>query len=268
MTGNSVETTNAGFILNMNKTVTQFKTKIQRWADRITDTYGNSVQAIVEVGSQLQQAKAECSHGEWGELTGETTGKPLLPFSHQTTRRLKSIAGNPALSNRAHVRDLPASWGTLATLASLDPDDIEAAIADGDIHPAMQRKDAEALKAKIKGTPAPKPQPEPATATSLFTDKMTDEEREYLKSEMADLEETLRQHLENQKERRKNAIENRRLANTPEARAATLGLDVLARTRQLAQILEQSDVQPVLTKPHHETVCNYIIQIDKIIRGH
>ena len=86
--------------------VAQLKTKVQRWAEEITSTYGASVAAIIAVGDKLIQAKAECSPGEWGELTGETTGKPLLPFSARTARRLKAIASNAAFSNRAHAPDL------------------------------------------------------------------------------------------------------------------------------------------------------------------
>lgn len=145
--------------------VSQLKTKIQRWAEKITNAYGDSVQAVIEVGRQLQQAKAECSHGEWGELTGETTGKPMLPFSFRTARMLKAIAENAALSDRQHVADLPASWGTLAVLASLDPDDIEAAIADGTIRPEMERKDAEALKAQLN---PPKPPAAPPVSTEVL----------------------------------------------------------------------------------------------------
>jgi hypothetical protein len=136
----------------MNKSnVTPFIGKVQKWAKRITSAYGDSVQAIIEVGRELQLAKKDCNHGEWGELTGQTTGKPLLPFSYQTAHRLKSIAKNTALSNIAHGRYLPASWRTLAILASLSPGEIEAAIADGTIHPDMQRKDAQRLVDAING---------------------------------------------------------------------------------------------------------------------
>ena len=131
-----------------NSKVIQLKTKVQRWAEKITSTYGDSVQAIIEVGRQLQQAKAECSHGEWGELTGRTTGNPMLPFSYTAAWRLISIANNPALANVAHVQHLPASWGTLAMLANLDADDIEAAIAAGDIHPGMERQAAATRRAR------------------------------------------------------------------------------------------------------------------------
>lgn len=159
--------------------VTELKTRVQRWADDITSAYGDGVAAIIAVGEKLKQAKADCSHGEWGELTGDTTGKPLLPFSPRTARRLKSIAANAALSNRAHGPDLPASWRTLAVLASLDADDIKAAIADGDIHPDMERKDAEALKVRINGPCKPPADHHASTEVAPITaPAMTEQERE------------------------------------------------------------------------------------------
>jgi hypothetical protein len=162
----------------MKSNVTTLKTKVELWAERITNAYGDSVSAIIEVGRQLVQAKGECGHGGWGELTGETTGKPLLPFSHRTARRIMAIANNAAISNRAHVSDLPASWGTLAVLASMDADDIEAAIADGTIHPEMERKDAEALKAGIEGKRNPKLALSPsAEVVPITAPQMSPEER-------------------------------------------------------------------------------------------
>jgi hypothetical protein len=57
-----------------------------------------------------------CTHGEWGELTGRDGGKRLLPFSDRTVRAYMTIAKNPAFSNGQHVAHLPASWGTLAEI--------------------------------------------------------------------------------------------------------------------------------------------------------
>ena len=42
-----------------------------------------------------------------------------LPFSPQTARKLMAVANHPVLSNHAHVRVLPPSWGTLYELTKL-----------------------------------------------------------------------------------------------------------------------------------------------------
>ncbi len=55
---------------------------------------------------------------------------------------LMDIAEHPALSNRAHVHVLPASWGTLYELTKLPPETLEAKIEEGAITPKTERKAA------------------------------------------------------------------------------------------------------------------------------
>jgi hypothetical protein len=222
--------------------VAQLKTKVQRWAEEITSTYGASVAAIIAVGDKLIQAKAECSPGEWGELTGETTGKPLLPFSARTARRLKAIASNAAFSNRAHAPDLPASWYTLAVLASLDPDDIEAAIADGVIHPEMERKDAEALKARITGhrpaPPPPVPPPALAEVVPITAPSMSAAERAAWDEGLREGGQMIAAFAERQEEYQRIKED---LAQQPEHQeAAALYRDILAKYEALHGALDQA----------------------------
>jgi len=54
-----------------------------------------------------------------GELTGETTDKPLLPFGARTAQRLMGISKQPLLTNPTHASDLPPSWMTLYELTKL-----------------------------------------------------------------------------------------------------------------------------------------------------
>ncbi|WP_202801491.1 hypothetical protein, partial [Bradyrhizobium genomosp. III] len=85
-------------------------------------------------------AKGVLNHGEF-----EIMVRNELPFSESTARRLMSIASHPTLANRAHVNDLPASWGTLYELSKLKPEDLERALEHGVINSKMERKDAVAL---------------------------------------------------------------------------------------------------------------------------
>jgi hypothetical protein len=55
------------------------------------------------------------------------------------------IARNPVLSDPTHVSHLPPSWGTLHALAKLPKATLEAKIADGTIHPKLERKDVAKL---------------------------------------------------------------------------------------------------------------------------
>jgi hypothetical protein len=174
---------------------------VQRWADRITEAYGESVDAIIEVGRQLVRAKAECSHGEWGELTGETTGKPLLPFSPRTAQMFKSIAENSALSNPHHGADLPVSWRTLSVLASLEPEDIEFAIEHGAIHQDMNRKDAIELKKQLQP-----PKPAPAAAPVLEF-PVSEQEQAALNDGLAEGGQMIAEFAERQAERAQTKAE-------------------------------------------------------------
>ncbi len=52
-----------------------------------------------------------------------------------------TISRDERLSNGAHAHVLPPHWGTLYELTRLPDDVFEAKIADGTIHPEMQRTD-------------------------------------------------------------------------------------------------------------------------------
>ena len=83
------------------------------WLERISATWRKSVEAIVETGRLLVEAKAAVSHGEWGDLIEQ------LPFSHRTANYLMQIAAHPVLSNSQTSASLPATWTALAELARI-----------------------------------------------------------------------------------------------------------------------------------------------------
>lgn len=232
--------------------VVALKSKVQRWAERITAAYGDSVQAIVEVGRQLAQAKAECSHGEWGELTGQTTGKSLLPFTYRTAQRLKAIANNAALSNAAHAPHLPASWYTLAILASLDPDDIERAIADGAIRPEMERNEVESLKARLaplKPWQVIKPLPfAPVDVGHMADPPMTSEQQAKLDAVRTEFGDKLREIGVLQQgaaaRREENAWHNR---HDPHTRGLALGVELVVGLSELVRLVRAAEIAVVLT---------------------
>lgn len=112
----------------------------ERWASRISERWQASVEAIIDVGRMLIQAKAELAHGEFGAMCeGE------LPFSARTAQRLMSISHDRRLTNATHASVLPPSWYTLYELTKLDDDTLTCAIDSGAIHTEMQRKDATLL---------------------------------------------------------------------------------------------------------------------------
>jgi len=109
----------------------------------ISAKWQEQVSSIIEVGTLLETAKLELAHGEYEAMIKED-----LPFGPQTARKLKTVAAHEQL--RAHVRDLPASWGTLYELTKLSAEQFESAIESGAINPKMERKHAVALRASTK----------------------------------------------------------------------------------------------------------------------
>jgi hypothetical protein len=109
----------------------------QEAADHVSEAWQNAVESIVETGRRLTEAKQRVGHGRWLDAV------TLMPFSEQTARKLMQVAAHPDLSNRAHVRDLPAAWGTLAVLAQLPAGEVTRRIEAGEITPDLDRATAQ-----------------------------------------------------------------------------------------------------------------------------
>jgi hypothetical protein len=122
---------------------------LQDLADGINGHYADAVLSIIATGQALITAKKRLPHGHWGRLfAGHPDAiKNTLCFTVSTAQRLMKIARHPVISNGAHAQHLPNSWATLHQLTKVEPELLENAIADGRIHPAMQRKDVARLAA-------------------------------------------------------------------------------------------------------------------------
>ena len=105
-------------------------------AERIASAWQSSVQSIIETGRLLTEAKADLEHGLSTAMVGED-----LPFGPRAARMLMAVGNSPCITNRKHASVLPPSWMTLYELTKLSDDVFQARIADGTIHPEMQRKD-------------------------------------------------------------------------------------------------------------------------------
>lgn len=100
------------------------------WRPIITAEWRKTIDGIMGAARELIKAREALKdqRGEWGKLTGETTGEPLLPFGPSTAQRLMKVGENPVLSNPAHGQDLPASWRTLYELTKVPDDELEQAL--------------------------------------------------------------------------------------------------------------------------------------------
>lgn len=142
------------------------------WSERICASWRKSVEAIVETGRLLVQAKQELPHGGF-----ETMVETKLPFGKRTARMLMQIANHPVLADRNHGADLPASWRTLAELSKLSEAELRPALAQHKIRPDLKREDVPKIRAWAKRggvepqrrarRQKPEPKPRPASAWDL-----------------------------------------------------------------------------------------------------
>jgi N6-adenosine-specific RNA methylase IME4 len=110
--------------------------QVSHWAARIRAAWQSSFDGIMECGRLLVEAKEQLDHGQWLQLIDSQ-----LPFKANTAQRLMKIATDERLTNAAHAPFLPRSRETLYELTKLPTDVFEQKIADGTIHPDMQRSD-------------------------------------------------------------------------------------------------------------------------------
>jgi hypothetical protein len=122
--------------------VTTNKADRKEHAARINAAWQRGVEAIIETGLRIIDAREALEHGEYIAMVEND-----LHCSRTTAFKLVAVASNKTLSNVSHVKHLPSSWGTLYELASAENKglDLGAGIKSGAIHPKMERKDVKAL---------------------------------------------------------------------------------------------------------------------------
>jgi hypothetical protein len=110
---------------------------IAKYAQRITNCQRKSIQSIVECGRLLIAAKDELKHGEFLKMIENN-----LPFKRSTAQALMKIAADRRITKSQHAGYLPAHWSTLVKLTQLPDVAFEAWIADGTVHPGLERRPA------------------------------------------------------------------------------------------------------------------------------
>ena len=108
-----------------------------KYAQRITACQRKSVESIVECGRLLTAAKDKLEHGEFFKMIENN-----LPFKRSTAQAFMRIAADGRITNNQHAGCLPAHWSTLVKLTQLPDAAFEARIADGTIHPGLERRPA------------------------------------------------------------------------------------------------------------------------------
>lgn len=116
---------------------------VNEYVERIENAWNRSRDGIFEAGLLLVQAKDSLPHGEFAAMV-----EAELPFNRHTAYKLMSIARDERLVS--HVNHLPASWGTLYELTTLDDEQFACAMEAEVIRPDMERKDLAPIKAKAR----------------------------------------------------------------------------------------------------------------------
>lgn len=132
-------------------------TRVEHYAGMIRERTAKSVEAVIEIGRVLAEAKADLGNADWLSMVETDLG-----WKRSTAYALMKIAANPVLAASDTVGRLPASWGTLELLSKLEPEVIETAIERGEIMPSMTRADAARLvpsapRKRSSRAPAPPP---------------------------------------------------------------------------------------------------------------
>jgi hypothetical protein len=109
-------------------------------AARIKAFWHRTAHGVMEVGRDLNRVRLWVDKGEFTEWV-----RKELPFTLRTAERLMKVAKHPVLTDPTHVSGLPASWATIEALARLPEEVLRKAIADGRVHPKMERQDVAAL---------------------------------------------------------------------------------------------------------------------------
>ena len=108
-----------------------------KYAQRITACQRKNINSIIKCGRLLIAAKDELKHGEFLRMIENN-----LPFKRSAAQALMKIASDRRITKSQHVGCLPAHWSTLVKLTQLPDAAFEARIADGTIHPGLERRPA------------------------------------------------------------------------------------------------------------------------------
>jgi hypothetical protein len=119
----------------------------QQWAMAINAARVKSVDAILDVGRLLLLAKDELEHGNFLRLFKDHPQAVRIPIA-MTPRMAQiymTVAKRFGSMEAKCISHLPPCVGTLYELSQIEPDLLEAVIADSRVHPGLHRYQARVL---------------------------------------------------------------------------------------------------------------------------
>jgi hypothetical protein len=119
---------------------------VPEWFEYIAPDFAQRNASTIAGAKKLIEAKKALrrSKGSFRAVV-EALGMDL-----DKAERLMVIARHPVLSDSAHARNLPLSWMTQFTLAKISAEVLAQLIADGTVHPLLERKEAERIVEKVR----------------------------------------------------------------------------------------------------------------------
>lgn len=137
------------------------------WSDKIITALGKSVEAIIEAGRLLIEAKADLK-GRKGEF--ERMVEMEMPFGNtpqtamRTAQYFMAIGGCGRLAKANNCSSLPSTVRTLYELTRLDDGQWEEAKSAGLLRPDVKRAEVVAIRTEKKEPAQPKPYADPGDA--------------------------------------------------------------------------------------------------------
>jgi hypothetical protein len=131
----------------MSASITPYKPsrRIQSYTSKIKKAWRKALDGILEAGLILHEAHEKLDPNSWQNLINHE-----LPFERRTAEKLLKISQDVRLTDPNNAQYLPPRWTTLHELTYLSQKQFDAAVKKRQIHPAMERKEAEKLTATNK----------------------------------------------------------------------------------------------------------------------
>ncbi|MGY0778503.1 DUF3102 domain-containing protein [Azospirillum argentinense] len=114
----------------------------------------NALEATVQVGRRLNEAKEKLPHGEYEAMVEQD-----LPFKPATARKLREVAAFVD-SGKVPLEQLPEAYSTVYAIATMTEERRQEALEQGVIRPDMTRRELEAFRETASAATPPDPDPQ------------------------------------------------------------------------------------------------------------
>lgn len=115
---------------------------IQSYVQRITDSWRESVEKILQTSQILVESENELSDIDFLDLISQ------LPISQSTVSKLLLIGKNEHLLQK--VNYLPPHWTTIYEISTLEPNHIDRGVEEGFINPSSTKKEIDRFRTQLE----------------------------------------------------------------------------------------------------------------------